>query len=98
MKTLTLKDGAIYTKILFPPYFPEYEHAILRLMTDNVSEPKLICPIMYFRDTDDGTLLIRPLVVNTTDIWWRALFTRELLYDEAVSVKANYVLDDVDST
>lgn len=95
MKLLTLKEGVVYASIIKLAIFPEYKGAVLRMANDSSESPKLTCLVEFFKDTDDGSLLLRPVDRNIHNFWWRAVFHRELQYDEAVAVKASYTITEL---
>lgn len=94
VRTLTLKNGhTIYTSIVKVKCFPEYNYAIMKLLSDNSSFPRLICPVTYFKDTNDETIYVRPVTQEPNDFWWRSIFQRPMDFDEAVAIKADYTLE-----
>ncbi len=91
MKLLTIKDNVVRTSIVKLNYFPEYELSVLKLMTSGICEPRLLCPVLLFKDSSDDALLIKPTEKDNYNFWWRAMFPRELRYDEAVEIKADHL-------
>jgi hypothetical protein len=91
MKLLTIKDTIVHTDIVRLNYFPEYELSVLKLMTSGICEPRLLCPVLLFEDVRDDALLIKPAENDNYNFWWRAMFPRELKYDEAVVIKADHL-------
>ena len=91
MKLLTIKDNVVHTSIVKLNYFPEYELSVLKLMTSGICEPRLLCPVLLFKDSSDDALLIKPAEKDNYNFWWRAMFPRELRYDEAVVIKADHL-------
>lgn len=91
MKLLTIKDNVVHTSIVKLNYFPEYELSVLKLMTSGICEPRLLCPVLLFEDSSDDALLIKPTEKDNYNFWWRAMFPRELRYDEAVVIKADHL-------
>ena len=91
MKLLTIKDTIVHTDIVRLNYFPEYELSVLKLMTRGICEPRLLCPVLLFEDSIDDALLVKPTEKDNYNFWWRAMFPRELNYDEAVVIKADHL-------
>ena len=91
MKLLTIQDNVVHTSIVKLNYFPEYELSVLKLMTSGIREPRLLCPVLLFKDSSDDALLIKPTEKDNYNFWWRAMFPRELRYDEAVEIKADHL-------
>ena len=91
MRLLTIKDTIVHTDIVRLNYLPEYELSVLKLMTGGICEPRLLCPVLLFEDSSDDALLIKPTEKDNYNFWWRAMFPRELRYDEAVLIKADHL-------
>lgn len=95
-RTLTLKNGLIYTNIVKLTCFPEYNFAIMKLLDENPNlPPKLVCPVTYFKDAYNEYVYVRPTTSEPKDFWWRSIFTRPLDFNEAVAIKADYTLENV---